>query len=120
MADAVIVLGNGKAYRLEQVEVKHIDYAQQSKSTDDDWFDPKPYKILIPSRFEQTVKVGYVPAPNLYLDLIKGWHGQATVSMWVNGRKAEQDVVITQWGEDNMTLKLIGEPRFAGLENELS
>lgn len=118
MSDATITLGDGKTYILKNVQVKSMDYGQKPIPSDAIYdSEATDELVLVPSTLEATVRVEYTPSPNLYTDLIKKWAGFATISIWDNGRKAEQDAFITSVGEDSMTMKLIGGPRWGGLDD---
>jgi hypothetical protein len=121
MTDASLTLASGNTYHLGNVTIKHIDYGRKPIPIEPIYnrpYDPNEELVLVPAHFETTVRLEWRPTPNLYPDLLKNWQGFGVISMWSNGRKAEQDVAIVQVGENNVTLKLMGEPRFSGLENE--
>jgi len=74
----------------------------------------------MPDVLETTATVEYVPQPDLFMAISKGWHGFASVSGVVGDRRFVQDAVIIRWAEDSLTFRLIGEPRWKAIADEQS
>lgn len=113
MSNATIRLGNGESYEIQNVTCSRVEVSQPVTDDAGPTWSKRPWKISMPTVLETTATVEYVPQPDLFMAISKGWHGFASVSGVVGSRRFVQDVVITAWAEDGVTVKLIGEPRWA-------
>jgi hypothetical protein len=112
MSRATIRLGNGKSYEIQNVTCSNVEVAHKPTEANGPVWANRPWKTYMPDVIEATATVKYVPQPDLFMSISKGWHGFSSVSVVVGDRRYVQDVVITEWAEDGITVKLIGEPRW--------
>lgn len=119
MNNATIRLGNGESYEIQNVTCSKVEVAQKPRDADNGpvWAN-RPWKTYMPDVLETTATVEYVPQPDLFMAISKGWHGFASVSGVVGDRRFVQDVVITGWAENGVTVKVIGEPRWKAIADE--
>ena len=118
MSNATIRLGNGKDYEIKNVTCSTVEVVQKPIDDNGPTWANRPWKTYMPDVIEATATVEYVPQPNLFMAISAGWHGLASVSGVVGDRRFVQDVVVTGWAENGLTVKLIGEPRWKAIADE--